>query len=160
MRKTGTGVNSEKEKVKESQSRSVTSSLDTPSGAGLGASQPPPPEDPHRFISWEAERIYHESLFKRSFVLEQGFPTSNVFFNFIIQNRGWQILCAPPVPKVAPVVREFHFNLPFKVDTTVFVRRKWVEFGAQAINQIYHLLDDDGEEYRDLFADTDYERLM
>ena len=61
---------------------------------------------------------------------------------------------------MAPIVGEFHSNLPFKVGTTVFVQGKWVEFGAQAINRIYRLLDDDSAEYRALFADTDYERLM
>ena len=121
---------------------------------------PPPSEDPHKFISWEAERIHHESLFNCSFVPECGFPTSNSFFNFTIKNRGWQTLYAPPVLGVALVVREFHSNLPFKVSTTVFVRGKWVEFGAQAINRIYCLLDDDNVEYRALFADTVYERLM
>ena len=121
---------------------------------------PPPPEDPHRFAFREAEQIYHESLFNCSFILERVFPTSNAFFNFTIQNRGWQTLCAPPVPGVAPVVREFHSNLPFKVGTTVFDRGKWVEFGAQAINRIYCLLDDDSAEYRVLFASTNYERLM
>ena len=60
---------------------------------------PPPYEDPHRFISREVERIYHKSLFNRSFVLERGFPTSNAFFNFTIKNRGWQTLCAPLVPE-------------------------------------------------------------
>ena len=50
--------------------------------------------------------------------------------------------------------------MPFKVGTIVFVRGKWVEFGAQAINQIYRLPDDDNAEYRALFADTEYERLM
>ena len=121
---------------------------------------PPPMEDPHRFISWEAERIYHESLFNNLFVSESGFPTSNAFFNFTIQNRGWQTLCAPLVPRVALVVQEFHSNMSFKVDTTVFVRGKWVEFGAQAIKRIYRLLDDDSVEYRALFVDKDYERLM
>ena len=56
--------------------------------------------------------------------------------------------------------REFHSNLPFKVSTTVFVWGRCVEFGAQAINWIYRLMDDDNAEYRVLFADTDYERLM
>ena len=121
---------------------------------------PPPSEDSHWFVSREAEWIYHESLFNRLFVPKHGFPTSNAFFNFTIPNCGWQTLCAPPVPEVAPVVPKFHFNLPFKVGTTVFIRGKWVEFGAQAINWIYRLLDDDSEEYRALFAGTDYERLM
>ena len=61
---------------------------------------------------------------------------------------------------MAPVVREFNFNMPFKVGTTVFVRGKWVELGAQEINRIYRLLDDDNADYRALFANTDYERLM
>ena len=45
---------------------------------------PPPPDDPRRFISWEAERLYHESLCIHSFVQGLGFPTSNPFFNFTI----------------------------------------------------------------------------
>ena len=120
----------------------------------------PSPEDPHRFVSREAKRIYHESLFNRSFIPEHGFPTSNALFNFTIQNHSWQTLCALPIPGVAPVVLEFHSNLPFKVGTIVFVRGRWVEFGAQVINQIYCLMDDDSAEYRALFADTYYERLM
>ena len=66
----------------------------------------------------------------------------------------------PPVPGVARVVQEFHSNLPFKIGSTVFVRGRWVEFGAQAINRIYRLMDDDSIEYRALFADTNYEHLM
>ena len=57
-------------------------------------------------------------------------------------------------------MREFHSNLCFKVGTTVFVRAKWVEFGAQVINRIYRLLDENSEEYRAIFTDTYYERLM
>ena len=48
--------------------------------------------------------------------------------------------------------------MPF--GTIVFVQGKWVEFGTQAINYIYRLLDDDSAKYRALFADTDYECLM
>ena len=57
-------------------------------------------------------------------------------------------------------MREFHSNLPFKVGATVFFRGRWVEFGAHAINRIYRLMDDDNIEYKALFSDTDYERLM
>ena len=121
---------------------------------------PPPSNDLHRFISREAERVYHESLFNQSFVPERGFPTSNAFFNYTIKNHDWHTLCATPIPVVAPVVREFYSNLPFKVGTTVFVRGKWVDFSAQTINQIYRLQDDDSGEYRALFMDTNYESLM
>ena len=82
---------------------------------------PTPSDDPHRFISREVERLYHESLCIRSFVPERGFPTSNAFFNFTIQTQGWQSLCASLTPGVAPIVREFYSNLPLWVNTTVFV---------------------------------------
>ena len=42
----------------------------------------------------------------------------------------------------------------------MFVRGQWVDFGARPINQIYQLRDDDNEEYRALFADTDFQVLM
>ena len=117
---------------------------------------PPHPDDPSHFISQEVEQLYHESLCIRSFVPEQGFPTSNAFFNFTIQTRGWQTPCAPLTPRVAPVVREFYSNLPFWVGTIVFFQGQWVDFGTRTINQIYQLRDDDSEEYRALFADTDF----
>ena len=121
---------------------------------------PPPQEDPRRFISREAERLYHELLCIRSFVLERGFPTSNTFFNFTIQTKGWQTLCALSTPGVALVVREFHSNLRFRVGTTVFIRGRWIDFGAQAINQIYQLREDDSEEYQALFVATNFKSLM
>ena len=121
---------------------------------------PPPPDDPPRFISREAERLYHESLCIRSFVPERGFPTSNSFINFTIQTRGWQTLCAPLTPRLALVVQEFHSNLRFWVGTIVFVRGRWVDFGARAINQIYKLQEHDSEEYQALFLATDFESLM
>ena len=121
---------------------------------------PPPLDDQRRFISREAKWLYHELLCIRSFVLERGFPTSNAFFNFAIQTKAWQTLCAPPTPGVALVVREFHSNLLFWVGTTVFVQGKWVNFRAWAINQIYHLREDDSEEYQALFMATDSESLM
>ena len=75
------------------------------------------------------------------------------------EQRMAEVMCAT-CSRVARVVREFHSNLPFKVGATIFVRGMWVEFGTQAINRIYWLMDDDNIEYRALFADTDYERLM
>ena len=61
---------------------------------------------------------------------------------------------------MALVVWEFHSNLPLKVSTTIFVRGKWIEYVAQAINRIYRLLDDESAEYKALFSNIDNERLM
>ena len=122
--------------------------------------EPPPLDDLHRFISREAELLYYKLLCIRSFVSEQGFSTSNAFFNFTIQTRGWQTLCPLSTPRVTPIVREFYSNLPFRVGTTVFVRGRWVDFRAWAINRFYHLREDESEEYQALFVATDFEGLM
>ena len=72
----------------------------------------------------------------------------------------WQTLCAPPTPRVAPVVRELYSNLPLWVSTIVFVRGRWVNFGARAINQFYQLREDDSAKYQAPFVATDFEGLM
>ena len=118
---------------------------------------PPPPDDSRRFIFREAERLYHESLCIRSFVLELVFLTSNVFINFTIQTQGCQTLCVSPTPRVAPVICEFYSNLPFRVGTIVFVQGRWADFEAQAIDRFYQLWEDDSEEYLEV---TDFEGLM
>ena len=74
------------------RSTSMAPEKSTPAKQQLSGSTslaaPPPPKNPHRFVSQEAERIYHESLFNLLFIPKRGFPTSNAFFNFTIQNRG------------------------------------------------------------------------
>ena len=129
--------------------------------SGLSSRAPPPLlNNPEKFISRDAERFYHESLFNRTFIPEQGFPNSNAYFNFTIQERGWTKFCEHLLPRIALVVCEFHSNLRFRVDSTVYVRGKWVDFSAAAINQVYDLVDDDSEAYRALFQNTDYQQLM
>ena len=120
---------------------------------------PPPPDDPRCFISREVEQLYHESLCICYFVPERGFPTSNAFFNFTIQTRGWQTTCSP-TPRVAPVIRKLYSNLPFRVCTTVFVQGRWVDFGARAIDRFYQLREDNSKEYRALLEATNFEGLM
>ena len=115
---------------------------------------------PKKTVPAKRHRSCSTSLCNRSFVPERGFPTSNAFFNFTIHTRGWQTLCAPPTPEVASVVQEFHSNLRFLVGTTVFVRGRWVDFGARTINQIYQLWKDDSKEYQALYMETDFESMM
>ena len=121
---------------------------------------PPLPEDPKKFITHEAEWLYHESPYNRTFVPERGFPTSNVYFPFMIENKGWIKLSENPPPGIALVVREFHSNLRFREGSTVYVRGKWVNFDATMINKAYNLRDDDSEEYRCLFSNTNYKMIM
>ena len=92
--------------------RKIGSSSRTPS---------PLPKDPKKFITDQAERLFHESLYNGTFVPEHGFPTSNVYFTFMIENKGWTKLCEHSPPGIAHVVREFHSNLCFWEGSTVYV---------------------------------------
>ena len=74
----------------------------------------------------------------------------------MIQERGWTKFCEHPLLGIAPVVREFHSNLRYQIDTTVYVRGKWVDFSAATINRVFNLVDDDNLVYRALFQYTDY----
>ena len=41
---------------------------------------PPPPDNPEKFFTREAEKLYHESLFNRTFIEEHDIPDSNIYF--------------------------------------------------------------------------------
>ena len=79
------------------------------------------------------------------------FLDSNVYFKFLIQEKGWIKLCEHPLPGIAPVVREFHSNQQYWMDSIVYVRGKWVDFSATSINRVFNLVEDDSEAYRALF---------
>ena len=46
---------------------------------------PPRPEDPFKSINREAERIFHDYLITREFVVERGFHKPNAYFILTIQ---------------------------------------------------------------------------
>ena len=129
----------------------------------IGSSSRAPPlplDNSEKFITREAKKLYHESLFNRTFVAERSIPDSNIYFTFMIRDRGWPTFCAHPQPRIAPVVKEFHSNLQFRVGSTVYVQGKWVDFNATAINWVYNLVDNDNNAYKALFQDKDYELIM
>ena len=113
---------------------------------------PPPHENPKKIITLEAEKLYHESLYNRTLVAEHGFPDSNVYFKFLIQEKGWTKFCEHPPPRIAPVVWES--NLRYWMDSAVYVRGKWVDFSVATIKRVFNLVDDDNEAYRALFYHT------
>ena len=112
---------------------------------------PSPPDNPEKFITREAEKLYHKSLFNRTFVVEHDIPGSNIYFTFMIQEWGWTTFYTHPPHGITPVVREFHSNLRFQLGTTIYVRGKWEDFSATVINWVYNLVDNDSDAYRALF---------
>ena len=120
----------------------------------------PLPENPEKFITRDAKKLYHESLYSKTFIAECGFSNFNVYFNFMIWDKGWTKLCSHPPPRIALIVREFHSNLRYRVGSTVYVREKWVNFSVVVINKVYNLVDDDSDTYKALFHNIDYQMIL
>ena len=99
-------------------------------------------------------------MYNHTFVLECGFTTSNAYFMYLIQRKGCEKICKHPPQGIAPIVCEFHSNLPHKDGSTVYDRGKWVKFNATIINRAYGLKDNDSEAYRDLFRSPDYDLFL
>ena len=126
----------------------------------ISRTPPSVPEDPEKFITHEAERLFHESLYNRTFVPKRGVLTSNVYFMIMIEYRGWTKLCEHFPLGIAHVVKEFHSNLLFWEGSTMYAPRKWVNFDAASINKAYNLRNNDSKEYQALFKNTNYEMMM
>ena len=89
---------------------------------GSSSRVPPPlPDYPEKFITRDAETLYHESLYKKTFVQKRGNPNSNVYFNFVIHEKWWTKFCEHPVLGIAPIIREFHSNLWGQISSMVYV---------------------------------------
>ena len=61
---------------------------------------------------------------------------------------------------MAPVVQEFHANIPFRDSNKVFVRGVWVPFDGVTINSSFKLQDDDKEAYRNLWNSPNYDEML
>ena len=68
-----------KKKVLEKRKRTGSSSWVTP----------PLPDNLNKFITRDAETLYHESLYNRTFVPDHGIQNYNVYFPFMIQVKGY-----------------------------------------------------------------------
>ena len=90
--------------------------LEKRKGTGLSSlAPPPPPDNPEKFITREAEKLYHEFLYNGTFVAECGIPDSNIYFNFMIQDNGWTTFYAHPKIGITPVIREFTLTYSFQL---------------------------------------------
>ena len=99
-------------------------------------------------------------MYNHTFVLECGFATSNAYFTYLIQRKGWEKICKHPPQGIAPIVCEFHSNLPYKDGSTVYDRGKWVKFNTTTINRAYGMKNNDSEAYKDLFRSLDYDLFL
>ena len=90
-------------------------------------------------MSEEAYSNWKKHYANKGFVAERRFRNPITPFKEMIEQRGWEALCAHQKSGYAAVVREFYSNLVGRKDNTVFVRGVWVPYGAKAINEAYRM---------------------
>ena len=61
---------------------------------------------------------------------------------------------------MAPLVREFHSNLPFRDNTKVLVRGVWVPFDGATTNSVFELQDDYSEANLNLWNSLNYDEML
>ena len=88
-------------------------------------------------MSEEAYSKWKNHYANKGFVAERRFKNPISPFKEMIEQRGWETLCAHRRSGYAAVVREFYSNMVGRKDNTVYVRGVWVPYGAKAINQVY-----------------------
>ena len=96
-------------------------------------------EEVEEFVSEEAYSNWKKHYANKGFVVETRFRNPITPFKEMIEQRGWEALCAHQKSRYAAVVRELYSNLVGRKDNTVFVRGVWVPYGAKAINEAYRM---------------------
>ena len=96
-------------------------------------------EEVEDFVLEEAYSNWKKHYANKGFVAERRFRNPITPFKEMIEQRGWEALCAHQKSGYAAVVREFYSNLVGRKDNTVFVRGVWVPYGAKAINEAYRM---------------------
>ena len=74
-----------------------------------------------------------------------------------IEKRGWETICEHKPPGRVALVREFYSNMVDRKGTQCYVRRKWISFHKDKINQLLKLGKlNDGEKLKKLKENPDF----
>ena len=118
-------------------------------------------EEVEDFVSEEAYSNWKKHYANKGFVAERRFKNPISSFKEMIEQRGWETLCAHRRSGYAALVREFYSNMVGRKDNTVYVRGVWVPYGAKAINQVYGMAGHKhGSKFKKLLENPDLKRLQ
>ena len=112
------------------------------------------------FVSEEAYSNWKKHYANKGFVAERRFRNPITPFKEMIEQRGWEALCAHQKSGYAAVVKEFYSNLVGRKDNTVFVRGVWVPYGAKAINEAYRMAGHKhGSKFKKLLENPNFKKI-
>ena len=117
-------------------------------------------EEVEDFVSEEAYSNWKKHYANKRFVAERRFRNPITPFKEMIEQRGWEALCAHQKSGYAAVVKEFYSNLVGRKDNTVFVRGVWVPYGAKAINEAYRMAGHKhGSKFKKLLENPNFKKI-
>ena len=117
-------------------------------------------EEVEDFVSEEAYSNWKKHYANKGFVAERRFRNPITPFKEMIEQRGWEALCAHQKSGYAAVVKEFYSNLVGRKDNTVFVRGVWVPYGAKAINEAYRMAGHKhGSKFKKLLENPNFKKI-
>ena len=118
-------------------------------------------EEVEDFVSEEAYSNWKKHYANKGFVAERRFINPITPFKEMIEQRGWEALCAHQTSGYAAVVKEFYSNLVGRKDNTVFVRGVWVPYGAKAINEAYRMAGlKHGSKFKKLLENPNFKKIV
>ena len=111
-------------------------------------------------MSEEAYSNWKKHYANKGFVAERRFRNPITPFKEMIEQRGWEALCAHQKSGYAAVVKEFYSNLVGRKDNTVFVRGVWVPYGAKAINEACRMAGHKhGSKFKKLLENPNFKKI-
>ena len=117
-------------------------------------------EEVEDFVSEEAYSNWKKHYTNKGFVAKRRFRNPITPFKEMIEQRGWEALCAHQKSGYAAVVKEFNSNLVGRKDNTVFVRGAWVPYGAKAINEAYRMArHKHGSKFKKLLENPNFKKI-
>ena len=113
------------------------------------------------WISDMAYIAWRDKLQHRHFIGERGFNKWVSPFQELVESKGWYLFCEHKAPKFVDVVKEFYANMVGIKDKVVYVKRKWIPFGREQIDQTYNLQErKNGSKFKRLLETPDYQRIV
>ena len=97
----------------------------------------------------------------RDFIGEKGFSRLISPFQEIIEKRGWHVFCEHKASGFIDVVKEFYSNMVGMNEKIVYVKRKWISFNREKIDQTSNLNErKNGSKFKKLVKEPNFHKIV
>ena len=108
-----------------------------------------------------AYTTWSDKLQHRDFIRERGFNKWVSPFKEMVESKGWHLFCEHKALGFVDLVKEFYANMVGMKDKAVYVKRRWISFGKEHIEQTYNLQErNNGSKFKRLVEAPDYQKII